>query len=181
MEEELACLSEQNIDTGKMNKIIACIGIFIALAASRFIPHPPNFTSLIALSFYVPAILGLVYLPFLIISFIVTDLFIGFHQTIWFTWGSVLIIGLLANKFSNSLIKRISGCFLGACLFFIVTNFGVWTLGSYGYSIDGLFTSYFMAIPFFGYSLISTLIFALLIEATCLLCRKSFKLNVLKN
>ena len=74
MEEELACLSEQNIDTGKMNKIIACIGIFIALAASRFIPHPPNFTSLIALSFYVPAILGLAYLPFLIVSFIVTDL-----------------------------------------------------------------------------------------------------------
>ena len=25
MEEELACLSEQNIDTDKMNKIIACI------------------------------------------------------------------------------------------------------------------------------------------------------------
>ena len=34
-------------------------GIFIALAASRFIPHPPNFTSLIALSFYIPAIFGL--------------------------------------------------------------------------------------------------------------------------
>ena len=111
-----------------MNKLIAFIGIFIALAASRFIPHPPNFTSLIALSFYVPAILGLAYLPFLIVSFIVTDLFIGFHQTVWFTWGSVLIIGLLANNFSNSFIKRISGCFLGACLFFIVTNFGVWTL-----------------------------------------------------
>ena len=27
------------------------IGILLALAMSRFIPHPPNFTSLIALSF----------------------------------------------------------------------------------------------------------------------------------
>ena len=35
------------------------IGIFFALAASRFIPHPPNFTSLIALSFYVPVFFGL--------------------------------------------------------------------------------------------------------------------------
>ena len=45
------------------NKLIAFIGIFVALAVSRFIPHH-QFTSLIALSFYVPAILGLAYLPF---------------------------------------------------------------------------------------------------------------------
>ena len=34
------------------------IGIFFCLAVSRFIPHPWNFTSLLALSFYVPAFLG---------------------------------------------------------------------------------------------------------------------------
>ena len=51
--------------------------IFLALAASRFIPHPPNLTSLLALSFYVPAILGLSYLPALIISFFLTDLIIS--------------------------------------------------------------------------------------------------------
>ena len=33
--------------------------IFLSLAASRFIPHPENFTSLLALSFYVPAFLDL--------------------------------------------------------------------------------------------------------------------------
>ena len=30
------------------------------------------------------------------------------------------------------MITRISGALLGACLFFIITNFGVWSLGSYG-------------------------------------------------
>ena len=39
-----------------MTYIKFALGIFVALAASRFIPHPPNFTNLIALSFYVPAI-----------------------------------------------------------------------------------------------------------------------------
>ena len=34
-------------------------GIFLVLALSRFIPHPPNFTNLLALSFYVPLIFGL--------------------------------------------------------------------------------------------------------------------------
>ena len=53
-----------------MNYLKISLGIFLALAASRFIPHPPNFTSLLALSFYVPAILGLKFLPALIISFL---------------------------------------------------------------------------------------------------------------
>ena len=34
-----------------MNYLKITFGIVIALSASRFIPHPPNFTSLIALSF----------------------------------------------------------------------------------------------------------------------------------
>ena len=55
-------------------------GIFLALAASRFIPHPPNFTSLIALGFYVPLILGLKFIPALLFCFIITDFVIGFHN-----------------------------------------------------------------------------------------------------
>ena len=51
-----------------MNYLKISLGIFVALAASRFIPHPPNFTSLLALSFYVPAILGIRYLPVLLIN-----------------------------------------------------------------------------------------------------------------
>ena len=68
-----------------MNYIKISLGIFIALATSRFIPHPPNFTSLLALSFYIPALLGIRYLPALIVSFAITDLFIGFHGTTLFT------------------------------------------------------------------------------------------------
>ena len=59
-----------------MNYFKISLGIFIALAVSRFIPHPPNFTSLLALSFYVPALFGIRYLPALLISFIITDFFI---------------------------------------------------------------------------------------------------------
>ena len=67
------------------------LGIFVVLAASRFIPHPPNFTSLLALSFYIPALLGVRYLPALIASFILTDLVIGLHGVTLFTWGSVIL------------------------------------------------------------------------------------------
>ena len=100
------------------------LAIIILMAAfSRLLPHPPNFTSLLALSFYVPVILGLSYLPVLLIGFIFTDLIIGFHGVTLFTWGSVILIGLGSRFFAKGIFNRISGSLLGACLFFIITNF----------------------------------------------------------
>ena len=131
-----------------MKQISIYIGIFLALAISRFVPHPPNFTSLLALSFYVPAILGIIYLPALLISFFITDFFIGFHSVTLFTWGSVIIIGLSSRFFLSSVFTRVSGSLLGACIFFLITNFGVWSMGSYGYTIEGFILCYTLALPF---------------------------------
>lgn len=149
------------------------IGIFIALAASRFIPHPPNFTSLLALSFYVPALLGIRYLPALVGSFLVTDIFIGFHSLTLFTWGSVILIGFCSKFFLSNTYTRVLGALIGALIFFIMTNFGVWSMGSYGYTLSGLIMCYNLAIPFFTYSLISTFVFSGLIEGV-------IKLNLIK-
>ena len=154
------------------------IGIFAALAASRFVPHPPNFTSLLALSFYVPAILGLRYLPALLVSFVITDILIGIHSLVIFTWGSVMFIGLLSQYFTKNFKLRISGALVGACFFYLITNFGVWSMGTYGYSFEGLILCYTLAIPFFGYSLISTFIFSVVIE--CLLKLNFLNLGISK-
>ena len=145
-------------------KILIFLGIFVSLAASRFIPHPPNFTSLMALSFYVPALLGIRYLPALILSFLITDLFIGFHGVTFFTWGSVILIGLSAKFFLKSKLSRIMGAITGAVIFFVITNFGVWSLGTYGYTVEGLMACYTLALPFFGNTLVSTIIFSAIIE-----------------
>jgi len=150
-----------------MNYIKFSIGILLALAASRFIPHPPNFTSLIALSFYVPAILGRKYIPVVIISFVFTDLIIGYHNLTFFTWGSVLIIGLISKFFLENILKRITGALIGAVIFFTISNFGVWISGSYGYNFEGLISCYTLALPFFAYSLISTFVFSSIIESIC--------------
>jgi|TARA_B110000483_G_C18085127_1_gene499668 hypothetical protein len=155
-----------------MNYLKISFGIFITLAASRFIPHPPNFTSLMALSFYVPALLGTRYLPALVISFIITDLVIGLHGVTPFTWGSIILIGLGSRFFATTILNRIFGSIIGAGLFFIITNFGVWTLGSYTYTFQGLLVCYTLAIPFFTYSLISTFVFSGIIESI-------FKLNLI--
>jgi len=158
-----------------MNYLKISFGIFIALAVSRFVPHPPNFTSLLALSFYVPALIGLKFLPVLIISFILTDFIIGFHNVTLFTWGSVILIGLMSKFFITSILSRISGALLGACLFFFITNFGVWTLGSYGYTLEGFILCYTLALPFFGYTVISTFIFSTAIETIYKFTKHLFK------
>jgi hypothetical protein len=160
-----------------MNYLKISLGIFFVLAASRFIPHPPNFTSLLALSFYVPAILGVRFIPSLIFSFFVTDIIIGFHSVTFFTWGSVVLIGFLSKFFTSSLEKRISGALLGACIFFIFTNFGVWSLGSYEYSLEGFIACYTLAIPFFAQSILSTLIFSLIIEFVIKVVKNKFFTN----
>ena len=148
-----------------MSYLKISIGIFVVLAASRFIPHPPNFTSLIALSFYVPIFFGIKFIPIVLLSFFITDFFIGFHNITFFTWGSVLVIGLLSKFLYKTLILRISGACTGALIFFIITNFGVWSFGSYGYSLEGLAACYVAAIPFFANTVISTILFSLIFEA----------------
>ena len=75
--------------------------------------------------------------------------------------------------FISNIVTRISGALIGALLFYLITNFGVWSLGSYGYNLNGILTCYTLALPFFAYSLISTFIFSGVIEFF-------YKLNFLK-
>ena len=52
--------------------------VLIVLSVTRFIPHPPNFTSLIALSFYVPVIFGVKKIIFVILALFITIYLLAF-------------------------------------------------------------------------------------------------------
>jgi hypothetical protein len=147
-----------------MHYLKISLGIFLILAASRFVPHPPNFTSLLALSFYVPAVFGIRYVPIVILALLLTDSIIGFHSTMIFTLSSVGIIGIISKYFNKSIYFRIFGALTSAVIFFLISNFGVWVSGSYGYDLNGFLTCYLLAIPFFTNTILSTLIFSVVIE-----------------
>ena len=135
-----------------------------ALFLFRFLPHPPNFTPVIAMAFYLPIFFGMWCIPFLLLAFAITDFFIGFHSLLVWTWGGLALISL-TSKFSNSILSRLFLSFVGAIIFYIISNFGVWFSGSlYQHSIEGLIQCYIMALPFFTNTLLSTIIFSLLIE-----------------
>jgi hypothetical protein len=157
------------------------IGILVILSITRFIPHPPNFTSIIALSFYVPILFNIRFLPIIILSFALTDLIIGFHNTMLFTWGSVLIIGLLSQFFVNKLPHRLAGAVFSCIIFYIITNLGVWFTGIHGNNSFNLLETYKYAIPFFWSTIMSTLLYSLIIEALYKLSNQYFDIKKIVN
>ena len=105
----------------------------------------------------------------LIVTMLVSDLFIGFYENVIFVYASLLLITFIFYKISNKISFKnlfIYG-FAGSLIFFIISNFGVWALGSpgvydiaYEKNLNGLVQCYILAIPFFGNTFLSTLIFA---------------------
>ena len=141
--------------------ILVCVGTILLF---RIIPHPPNFTPVIAMSFYLPLFFGLWSIPFIILSFAITDYFIGFHSLLIWTWGSLLIIGII-SKFGTNFFSRVLMTICSALIFFIISNFGVWlTSAFYPPNLQGLIDCYIMGIPFFGNTLVSTVLFGALFE-----------------
>ena len=160
----------QNLFT-VLKKEIFPISLILILAFARLIPHPPNFTPIIAVAivsgyFFKNINLSLLTL---LIAMLISDLFIGFYENVIFVYVSLLLITFVFHKISDKInFKNLFICgFAGSLIFFVVSNFGVWALGSpgvydiaYEKSLSGLIECYILAIPFFGNTFLSTIIFA---------------------
>ena len=144
------------------------ICLILILSFSRLIPHPWNFTPVLATSIFAGFYFKEFFLSFFIVIFsmFLGDIFLGFHSTMIFTYISLIIavlIGLFIKvlSFKNILLSGL----VGSICFFIITNFGVWLVtGMYDQSIEGLLTCYVAAIPFFSNTILSTLFYLFLIK-----------------
>lgn len=138
-------------------------GLIILGILSRLIPHPWNATPVMAIALFSGTYLSQRFawlLPLAIVAF--TDIFLGWHNTIPFTWGAFALTSLLGLWVrENAGTSRILlGCLSGSLLFFVITNFGVWMIGGlYSPSWRGLQECYIAAIPFFRNTLMGDLIY----------------------
>ena len=80
-------------------------------------------------------------------------------------------IGLSLNNSTSSFVVRCNTCnsasnaVASSIAFFVITNFGVWAIsGMYEKNFSGLVQSYFMAIPFFHNTLISTFLYLFVLK-----------------
>ena len=148
-----------------LKKEIFPIGLILILALSRLMPHPDNFTPIIALaimSSYFFRNINFSY-AIMLFSMLLADFFIGFYSHMLFVYLSLFLIVLIFFKISKKINYKnlFIFSFFGSVIFFIISNFGVWLVGNlYERNINGLIECYFMAIPFFKNTITSTLIFS---------------------
>jgi hypothetical protein len=148
-------------------------GMILLAALSRLIPHPPNFTPIGAMAlfggacfanrriaFVVP--LAAMLLSDLAIGLLSGDMSLGLHRLIPVVYGSfglIVCLGFWLRK--HRAVLPVAGAALaGSVLFFVLTNFGVWALGSwYPKTWEGLVACYVAAIPFFHNTLLGDAVY----------------------
>mgnify|MGYP006422430709 FL=1 len=139
-------------------KLLA-VATLVALAFFRLIPHPPNFTPILAISVFAGIKFKDNLFSYLVpvSAMLVSDAIIGFHNGMIIIYLAIVLSAFIARKFNTINSSVLSSCLL----FFLITNFQVWIMSSsYPKSLYGILECYTLAIPFFGMTLLSTFFFS---------------------
>jgi len=139
--------------------------LILIAAASRLLPHPPNFAPVAAIGLFAGATLGrrtAWLVPFA--ALLLSDLVLGFYHPVTMFWnyagfGACLLLGsgLLA---SSRTIARLGAATLTSSLaFFALSNFGMWASGYYPRTGAGLLECYTAALPFLRNTVVSDVVY----------------------
>lgn len=140
-------------------------GMILAAAGSRLLPHPPNFAPIAALALFGGACFADRRAAFLVplTAMLLSDLVLGLHRTLPVVYGSFAVLvclGLWLRQHRTA-VPIAAATLIGSVLFFALTNFGVWALGSlYPKSWEGLIACYVAAIPFFHNTVLGDALYA---------------------
>lgn len=133
---------------------LTLMGLILAAALSRLVPHPPNFTPIVAMALFGGANFTDKRHAFLVTfaAIILSDFFLGFHSQLLATYGCyvlIVAIGIWLRK-NKGILPLLTATLGSSVLFFVVTNFGVWAIDTlYPRTPEGLAACYAAAIPFF--------------------------------
>ena len=148
-----------------IKNIFYIVFIAIILILSRVLPHPPNFTPIIASAIMAPILMKdrIVGASVPIIAMFISDMFLGFHPYQFVIYSTLLSISFFTPRFKKYLFLGLVA-FLSSVWFFLTTNFAVWVLWDfYPKNIEGLISCYYLALPFFKNTILSTFFFTFLI------------------
>jgi hypothetical protein len=153
--------------------------MILMAAASRLIPHPPNFTAIGALALFGGAQLrnrgtaALVPISALFLS----DLVLGFHSLMPCVYGSFILsvcLGFWIRR--DSKISRVALATLACSVqFYFVTNFCVWLkLGTYPLTTMGLVECYVAGLPFLVNTVLGDLFYGSVLFGSLALAEQRF-------
>ncbi len=145
---------------------LALAGLIVLAVLTRLLPHPPNFAPITAMAVF-GAIrfrnrwwAAIAPLLALLLSDLIREVLYqnglaqqwGIWRGMWVVYTTtalIVLMGRLAHG-TRSPVTIAATTLAGSCVFYVVTNFGVWAGGShYPHTLEGLGACYIAAIPFF--------------------------------
>jgi len=146
-------------------KIIISVILVSMGVTFRLLPHPWNFTPIVAVALFSGVYLGKKYAFFVpLLAMFLSDIFLGFYEwklmlAVYGSFALVGFIGILIRK-HKSIQTVIGGTVLASILFFLITNFAVWQFTFwYPKTLSGLIQNYILALPFFRSALLGDLFY----------------------
>ena len=162
-----------------MKKNLLLVVLFIAIIfLGRILPHPYNFTPLIAVTLLSSYSLSNKFLAIMIplFGFWLSDLFMNnyiyagyfadftvFNSVMIWTYGAIILVALFGSSFLNKISagKVVLASLSGSTIFYLISNFGVWALSPmYAKTLIGLAQCYSLALPFYGTALMGDLVYS---------------------
>jgi xanthosine utilization system XapX-like protein len=146
--------------------------LILLVAASRFLPHPPNVACVGALGLFAGCYLVgrrayLVPAAAMLLSDVVGHT-VGWPGMGLYSLTTMLAVylGVIAAVPVGRYMKKASGIWkypvaslVASSAFFLISNFGVWLGPWYPSTLSGLAACFANAVPFFGYTVAGDLIF----------------------
>lgn len=154
----------------KLSQSLIAFALFVGLAViGRWVPHPPNFSPLLAIALVGAAgaaSLG-VALALPLTALLLSDWLIGFHDQMPAVYLSLALVVFVGRRLDLNSVGIKGGVWrflrqatLASLIFFFVTNLAVWYFSPlYPQTGSGLWTCYVAALPFFHNTLLSTLVY----------------------
>lgn len=143
------------------------IAMVLLGAGARLLPHPWNFTPLLAIGLFAgnkaqKATTGIfITLGALALS----DAVMGFYSGFWYVYAAALAPVLLGRLVRNRGVGALAGVAVASSLsFFIITNFMVWAIGQwYPHTAAGLTACFAAALPFYQNQVLGDLFYTVAI------------------
>jgi hypothetical protein len=149
-------------------RFLTLLGIVVAAAAMRLLPHWPNFTPIAAMALFGGAHFASRRAAFAVplAAMALSDLALGLHAALPFVYGAfaaIVGLGLLLRERRSA--GRVGGAALASSLlFFAVSNLGAWAVGGlYPLTAAGLLAATIAALPFFAPTLAGDLFYTALL------------------
>lgn len=135
------------------------LAVMIAMGAvARLLPHPWNFTPMMAMALYAGAKSEKLRTGILatLAALLLSDAVMGFYPGMWYVYAASLIPVLLGRFVrGRNLASLAAGGALSSLLFFLTTNFMFWaTTQLYPHTAAGLSACLAAGIPFYGNQLL---------------------------